>query len=89
MERNNNDLKHKSTKQLKSYLRVNTGISIVFIIALSIFTAFTIYGLISTDVTATYIALFAIACTSWSFAPILFRSVNNIKTELKLGKNPA
>lgn len=80
----NKDLKYKTTEQLQSNLRVKKAISIALVIVLSLFTAITIYGLIAKEDTSTFIALFAVACTSWSFLPIPFTSMKKIKTELKL-----
>jgi hypothetical protein len=81
-EMNNDNLDNISTEQLQTNLRMNKAISISLIIVLSLFMAFTIYGLIAKEDTSTFIALFAIACTSWSFLPLQFEVVKKIKTEL-------
>ncbi len=83
----NNDLKNKTTRQLRSNLSVNKAISIALVIALTLLTAISIYGLIAKDNISFFIALFAVACTSWSFLPIPFWSNKEIKTELKLREN--
>ena len=83
----NNDLNNKSIEQLQSNLRVNKAISISLVIVLTLFTAITIYGLIKKEDTATFIALFAVACSCWSFLPIPFYTIKKIKTELKLRDN--
>lgn len=80
----NNELNNKSIEQLQSNLRVNKTISIILVIVLTLFTAIAIYGLITKENTATFIALFAVACSCWSFLPIPFLSIKKIKTELKL-----
>ena len=79
--------KNKTTVQLQSRLNVNKTITIVLIIVLTIFTAISIYGLIAKDDVSTFIALFAVACTSWSFLPLPFDTMKKIKTELKLREN--
>ena len=83
----NNDLKNKTTEQLQSKLSVHKAISIALVIVLTLFTAISIYGLIAKDNISTFIALFAVACTSWSFLPLPFDSMKKIKTELKLREN--
>ena len=83
----NNDLNNKSIEQLQSNLRVNKAISISLVIVLTLFTAITIYGLITKEDTATFIALFTVACSCWSFLPIPFYTIKKIKTELKLRDN--
>ncbi|MGB5437845.1 MAG: hypothetical protein WBM98_18270 [Maribacter sp.] len=83
----NKNLKNKTTGQLQSKLSVTKAISIALVIALTLFTAFSIYGLIAKDNVPTYIALFAIACTSWSFLPLPFIAIKEIKSELKLREN--
>lgn len=83
----NNDLKNKTTEQLQSKLSVNKAVSIALVIVLTLFTAFSIYGLIAKDNIPTYIAFFAIACTSWSFLPLPFNSIKEIKSELELREN--
>ena len=80
----NNDLKDKTIEQLQSNLRVNKVIAIALVIVFTLFTATTIYGLIAKENTSTFIALFAVACTCWSFLPIPFYIIKKIKTELKL-----
>ena len=80
----NNDLKDKTIEQLQANLRLNKAISIALIIVLTLFTATTIYGLITKENTSTFIALFAVACSCWSFLPIPFYAIKKIKTELKL-----
>jgi hypothetical protein len=80
----NNDLKNKTIEQLQSKLNVNKAISITLIIVLTLLTAFSIYGLIAKDNVPTFIALFAVACTSWSFIALPFMFKKDIKTELKL-----
>ena len=79
--------KNKTTVQLQSRLNVNKTITIVLIIVLTLFTAISIYGLIAKDDVSTFIALFAVACTSWSFLPVPFDTMKKIKTELKLREN--
>ena len=79
--------KNKTTVQLQSRLNVNKTITIVLIIVLTLFTAISIYGLIAKDDVSTFIALFAVACTSWSFLPLPFDTMKKIKTELKLREN--
>ena len=83
----NNDLNNKTIEQLQSNLRVNKAISISLVIVLTLFTAITIYGLITKEDTATFIALFAVACSCWSLLPIPFYTIKKIKTELKLRDN--
>lgn len=80
----NNDLNNKTIEQLQSNLRVKKAISILLVIALVLFTAITIFGLITKEDTAIFIALFAVACSCWSFLPISFYTMKKIKTELKL-----
>jgi hypothetical protein len=86
-EMNTHNLDNKSTEQLQTKLRINEAINITLIIVLSLFMAFTIYGLIAKEDTSTFIALFAIACTSWSFLPLQIEAVREIKTELN-SRNP-
>jgi|AntRauTorckE5430_2_1112549.scaffolds.fasta_scaffold37177_1 hypothetical protein len=86
-EMKNNDLNTKTTLQLKSKLNVNKTIAVALVIALTLFTAISIYGLIAKDNISFYIALFAVACTSWSFVPLPFDIMKKIKTELKLREN--
>ena len=83
----NTDLKNKTTVQLQSRLNINKTIAIALIIVLTLLTAISIYGLIAKDNISTFIALFAVACTSWSFLPLPFNSMKEIKTELKLREN--
>ena len=83
----NTDLKNKTTLQLQSSLKVNKTIAIALVIVLTLLTAISIYGLIAKDNISTFIALFAVACTSWSFLPLPFNSIKEIKTELKLREN--
>jgi hypothetical protein len=82
-----NDWKNKTTVQLRSKLNVNKTVAIALIIVLTLLTAISTYGLIAKDNISTYIALFAVTCTSWSFLPIPFYSMKRIKTELKLREN--
>ncbi|MEO1713046.1 MAG: hypothetical protein AAFU60_06900 [Bacteroidota bacterium] len=42
------------------------------VLALSLFTTFTIYGMFMFDPFNTYLMAFTVACTAWSFVPILF-----------------
>ena len=83
----NNDLKNKTTLQLQSRLNINITISLALVIVLTLLTAISIYGLITKDNISTFIALLAVACTGWSFLPLPFNSMKEIKTELKLRKN--
>ena len=83
----NNDFKNRTTEQLRSKLNVNKFISITLIIVLTLLTAFSIYGLVAKDNVQTFIALFAVACTSWSFIPFPFNTIKEIKSELKLLHN--
>jgi len=83
----NNDLKIKTTKQLQSNLNVNKAITIALVIVLTLFTVISIYGLIAKEDTPTFIALFAVACSSWSFLALPFISRKKIKTELELREN--
>jgi hypothetical protein len=82
-----NKMKNRTTEQLRSKLNVNKLISIALIILLTLLTAFSIYGLVAKDNVQTFIALFAVACTSWSFIPFTFNSIKEIKSELKLREN--
>ena len=83
----NNDLKNKTTEQLKSNRNVNKAITIALIIGLTLFIVITIYVFIAKENKSTFIALFAVACSCWSFLPIPFISMKKIKTELKLREN--
>jgi len=83
----NNDFKNRTIKQLRTKLNVNKLISIALIIVLALLTAFSIYGLIAKDNVQIFIALFAVACTSWSFIPLPFDFIKEIKSELKLREN--
>lgn len=78
------DFKNRTTKQLRSKLNVHTVISITLISIVTLLTAFSIYGLIAKDNVQTFIALFAVCCTSWSFIPLPFKAIKEIKSELKL-----
>jgi len=82
-----NKMKNRTTEQLRSSLNVNKLISIVLIILLTLLTAFSIYGLIAKDNVKTFIALFAVACTSWSFISFPFNAIKKIKSELRLREN--
>lgn len=79
-----NDLNNKTINQLKAKLRVNKVVSFSFLIILSLFTAFSIFGLVVKEDTSTFIALFAVSCSCWSFLPIPFNSMRKIKSELML-----
>ncbi len=83
----NNDLKNKTNEQLQSNLNVNKAITIALIIVLTLLTAISIYGLIAKDNVPTFIALLAVACTSWSFLPLPIDSIKEIKNELELREN--
>jgi heme/copper-type cytochrome/quinol oxidase subunit 4 len=80
----NSHLKNRTTEKLQSKLYVHNTIAITLVIVLTLLTVLSIYGLIAKDNTLTFIALFAVACTSWSFLPLPFNSMKEIKTELKL-----
>ena len=84
---NNNNLKNKTIEQLQSNLNVSKTIATVSVIVLTLLTALSIYGLIAKENTSTFIALFAVACSSWSFIALPFMFIKNIKTELKLREN--
>ena len=83
----NNDFKNRTIKQLRTKLNVNKLISIALIIVLALLTAFSIYGLIAKDNVQIFIALFTVACTSWSFIPLPFDFIKEIKSEIKLREN--
>jgi len=78
------DLKNKSINELKSKLWINKIVSFSFVVVLSLLCVFSIYGLVVKEDTSTFIALFAVACSCWSFLPIPFNSLKKVKTELKL-----
>jgi len=80
----NNDLNSKTIDQLLAKLRVNKVVSITLVVVLTLLTTSTIYGLITKEDTSTFIALFAVVCTCWSFVPFLYFSMKKIKTELKM-----
>ena len=82
-----NEMKNRTTGQLRSRLNINKLIFIALIILLTLLTAFSIYGLIAKDNVQTFIALFAVACTSWSFIYFPFNAIKEIKSELKLREN--
>ena len=84
---NQNEMKNRTTEQLRSRLNVNQSISIALIILLTLLTVFSIYGLIAKDNVQTFIALFAVACTSWSFIYFPLDAIKEIKSELKLREN--
>ena len=69
------------------YIFINFQQKLVLIILLTVLTAYSIYGLIAKDNVTTFIALLAIACTSWSFIPFPFNAIKEIKSELKLREN--
>jgi hypothetical protein len=81
---NNTSLKNKTIKQLQSKLNFNKTIAIALIIVIAFLTAISLYGLIAKDNVTTFISLLAVACTSWSFIPLSFNLIKEIKTELKL-----
>ena len=80
-------MKNRTPEQLRSRLNVNKLISLALIILLTLLTAFSIYGLTAKDNVQSFIALFAVACTSWSFIYFPFNAIKEIKSELKLRDN--
>ncbi|WP_047417615.1 hypothetical protein [Cellulophaga sp. Hel_I_12] len=77
-------MKNRTSEQLRSKLNANKLIYKALIILLTLLTAFSIYGLIAKDNVQTFIALLAVACTCWSFIPLSFNAIKEIKSELKL-----
>lgn len=83
----NNEMKNRTSEQLRSKLSFNKWLSIALITLLTILTVFSIYGLIAKDNVKTFIALFAVACTCWSFIPLPFDAIKQFKSKLKLREN--
>ncbi len=82
-----NEMKNRKTEQLRFKLNAKKLISKALIILLTLLTAYSIYGLIAKDNVQMFIALFAVACTSWSFIPLPFNVIKEIKSKLKLREN--
>lgn len=81
------DLKNKTSEKLESERKAIKIITGFLIGALIFLFAITIYGLITKENKATFIALIAVAFSCSAIFPWQFSSMNKIKSELKFGKN--
>jgi hypothetical protein len=81
------DLKSKTSEKLESELQVIKVITGALIGVLSVLFAVTIYGLLTKEDNATFIALIVVAISCSAILPLQFNSMKKIKTELELRKN--
>lgn len=52
--------------------KMTISLLILLLVGLSLFTAFTIYGMFVLEPFNAYLIAFSVACTAWSFVPISF-----------------
>lgn len=79
----NTDLKNKKKNQLKATLKTKKALGFLLILALTLLTAYSFYGLIAKDNVPTFIALLAVACTCWSFVPLQFDAVRKTQAQIE------
>lgn len=81
------DLKNKTTENLKGDLKTLKVITGALIGVLLPLFAITIYGIFAKEDNTTFIALMAVAISCSAIIPIQFSSIKKIKNELELRNN--
>lgn len=81
------DLKNKPTQKLESELKTVKAITGALIGVLFVLFAVNLYGLLSKDNNAAFIAGMVVAISLSTILPLQFSTMKKIKTELKLREN--
>lgn len=81
------DLKNKPTQKLESELKTVKAITGALIGVLFVLFAVNLYGLLSKDNNAAFIAGMVVAISLSAILPLQFSTMKKIKTELKLREN--
>jgi hypothetical protein len=82
----NEQMKNKSTEQLKSELNSIKGVTIVLIFTIGLLTGITIYGLLTKEDKSMFIALFTVGISCCAVLPLQFMNMKKIKSELNSRK---